>query len=91
MSWARIRPGRAEAFRELATDFPVRYDGLLGHEVLIGLDRDDELVYVSRWRDQDSLVLFAGPDWRDAPVSFPDEDDYLTAPLALSHFEVLVS
>lgn len=95
MSSARIRPGRAEAFRELivamVADFPSRYDGLLGHEVLIGLHQDNELVYVSRWRDEDSLARFAGPDWRTAPVTFPNEDDYLTEPLAISHFTLLVS
>ena len=89
-STARIRPGKEQAFRDLivamVADFPGQYRGLVGHEVLVGLD-GSTLVYLSRWTDEDALVAFAGPGWRDTPVTFPDESDYLTEPLALAHYE----
>lgn len=95
MSTARVRAGRTEAFRALilamVADFPTRYSGFLGHEVLVGLDRDTDVVYLSRWRDEDSLARFAGPDWRGAPVTFPGEDDYLREPLTICHFTVVTS
>jgi len=32
------------------------------------------------------LERFAGPDWRNAPVTFDGEDDYLLEPLRVRHF-----
>lgn len=92
MSTARIKPGREGDFRDLivamVADFPERYPGLASHEVLVGLDAS-VLVYVSRWVDEDALIRFAGPGWHDTPVTFPNESDYLTAPLELQHYTVV--
>ena len=93
-STARIRPGQEQAFRDviLATvaDYPALHPKLIGHEVLVSLD-GATLIYVSRWTDEDALVAFAGPGWRDSPVTFPGESDYLTQPLVLEHYEQLVA
>ena len=89
-STARVIPGRESAFQkaivDLVADFPSRYAGLLSQEVLVGLGDPGVLVYVSRWRDEQSLEAYAGPGWRDTPVTFPDEDDYLVSPLELAHY-----
>jgi hypothetical protein len=92
MSTARIKPGREADFRALivamVADFPERYPGLESHDVLVSLD-GSVLVYVSRWVDEDALVRFAGAGWRDTPVTFPNESDYLTMPLELQHYSVI--
>ncbi len=94
VSEARVRPGMAEEFLTALTDlvesFPATYAGLLGHDVLV--DRSDPLrvQYVSRWVDEPSLVAYAGEDWAITPVTFPDEERFLTGPLALEHYYVVV-
>jgi len=90
ISEAILVPGMTEEFmirlNALVRDFPSHYDGLMSHEVLV--DRTDPLrvSYVSRWRDEASLVAYAGASWASDPVTFPDEDRFLREPLALRHF-----
>ena len=90
ISEALLAPGMTEEFmlrlNTLVRDFPSLYDGLISHEVLV--DRADPLrvSYVSRWRDESSLVAYAGANWASDPVTFPEEDRFLREPLALRHF-----
>ena len=90
VSEALVKPGREQEFvarvEELVETFPETYEGLLAHEVLVDLDDSQKVQYVSRWRDEQALVNYAGPNWRTDPVTFPDEDEYLRRPLALRHF-----
>lgn len=72
--------------REFVRTFPETYDGLEGHEVLVDADDPQRVQYVSRWRDEQALVNYAGAGWRTDPVTFPDEDEYLQRPLTLRHF-----
>lgn len=93
VSEARVRPGMAEEFLTALTDlvasFPDTYAGLISHNVLV--DRADPLrvQYVSRWADEASLVTYAGEEWATTPVTFPDEDRFLTGRLTLVHFDVI--
>lgn len=93
VSEAFVRPGREREFvervRALVETFPVKYDGLLGHDVLVDADDPRRVQYVSRWRDEQALVAYAGPNWRTDPVTFPDEDEFLVQPLTLRHFKNL--
>lgn len=90
ISEALVKSGAEEDFmcrlRELVAGFPHRYDGLIDHEVLV--DREDarRVVYLSRWRDEQALVTYAGPGWASDPVTFPGEDLLLSEPLTLRHF-----
>ena len=90
MSEARVRPDALTTFMtalaRLVDDFPARYAGLLGHEVLVDLDDPHRVQYVSRWRDEDAVAAFAGAGWRTEPVTFPDEEAMLLQPLTLRHF-----
>ena len=93
VSEARVRPDLADEFlavlTELVASFPGTYAGLLGHDVLV--DRADRLriQYVSRWADEASLVAYAGEGWATTPVTFPNEERFLTGPLTLAHFHVV--
>ena len=91
-STAYIRPGREAEFRAvivaMVAEFPRRYPGLHSHEVLVGLD-GSTLVYLSRWVDEAALIGFAGAGWRDLPVTFPGEAEYLTRPLELRHYTIV--
>ncbi|MFH9613299.1 antibiotic biosynthesis monooxygenase [Streptomyces pratensis] len=88
VSEAHVRPERFEAFQDMivtaVSEFPVRYPGLVHHEVLLA--PPDSLLYVSRWRSEEDLVRYAGEHWRDQPVVLPGEDEYLVAPLQVRHF-----
>lgn len=90
VSEALVKPGREQEFvdrsRKLVEAFPEKYDGLLEHEVLVDVDEPHTVQYVSRWRDEQALKDYAGPNWRTDPVTFPDEDQYLQQPLTLRHF-----
>ena len=92
VSEARVRPDRLDEFmsalHQLVAGFPARFDGLIGHEVLVD-DADPTTVqYVTRWRDEAALVGYAGPGWRTDAVTFPGERDLLLEPLALRHLVV---
>ncbi|MFE7928563.1 antibiotic biosynthesis monooxygenase [Streptomyces sp. NPDC057456] len=88
VSEARVRPERFEEFRDMIVsavrEFPGRHPGLIDHEVLLAPPHS--LLYVSRWRNEQDLVGYAGEHWRDQPVVLPGEDEYLVAPLQLRHF-----
>ncbi|MBW6437111.1 antibiotic biosynthesis monooxygenase [Actinoplanes hulinensis] len=88
-STARVVPGRMAAFTDYilaaVSAFPGENPGLLSHRVLVD-DEAGELVYLSRWRDEEALAAFAGPAWRDAPVMLPGEEEYLLAPLLVRHY-----
>ncbi len=90
VSEAHVRPGQTEAFladlRALVADFPIRYTGLISHEVLIDMTDTNRIQYISRWVDSASLVAYAGADWAEQPVTFPREEAYLVSPLTLRHF-----
>nr|WP_308800935.1 antibiotic biosynthesis monooxygenase [Streptomyces polyasparticus] len=90
VSEARVRPERFDDFRDLIVstvrDWPDRYPGLLGHEVLVA--PPDTLQYVSRWRSEADLADYAGEQWRDQPVTLPGEEEFLLAPLHVRHFTV---
>lgn len=90
VSEAHLREGVEREFvdrlLELVSSFPSRYAGLLRHEVLVD-DADARRVqYVSVWVDEGALEGYAGSDWRSSPVTFPDEERFLTRPLELRHF-----
>ncbi|GAB2829639.1 antibiotic biosynthesis monooxygenase family protein [Lentzea nigeriaca] len=93
VSEALVKPGREQEFVERVLDlvrtFPEKYDGLLGHEVVVDVQDPRRVQYVSRWRDEQSLEGYAGENWRTDPVTFPDEDEYLQQPLTLRHFHVV--
>ena len=93
VSEAHVRVGMAEDFLAALTDlvssFPDTHAGLLSHDVLVDRADPHRVQYVSRWADEASLVAYAGEEWATTPVTFPDEEKYLTGPLALAHFEVL--
>ncbi len=88
ISEAQVRPERFEAFRawivDAVRDWPERYEGLIGHEVLLA--PPNSLLYVSRWRGEEDLVAYAGEKWREQPVQLPGEEEYLLAPLQVRHF-----
>lgn len=90
ISEAQVMPDRVEAFidqlRTLVASFPTRYEGLLSHEILVGIDDPTRIQYVSRWTDQTALIAYAGENWARDPVTFPNEDRFLAAPLTLRHF-----
>ncbi|MBE1875424.1 putative quinol monooxygenase [Myceligenerans pegani] len=92
VSEASVRTERFDEFmeilRELVAGFPAAHDGLLGHEILVDRANPTRVQYVSRWRDEEAVRAFAGDGWADTPVTFPDEDAYLTEPLRLRHFVV---
>ena len=92
VSEASLRPERADEFmeilRELVAGFPAAHDGLLDHEILVDRADATRVQYVSRWRDEEAVRAYAGDGWADTPVTFPDEDSYLTEPLRLRHFLV---
>jgi hypothetical protein len=90
VSEAWTKPGSEREFLarllDLVADFPTRHPGLLTHQVLVDLDDPRHVQYVTHWRDEDALIGYAGPRWREVPVTFPDEDLLLSAPLSLRHF-----
>lgn len=90
VSEAVAKPSTLDEFmsrlRELVAGFPARYGGLIDHEILVDLDDPCRVQYVSRWRDEDALIGYAGAGWRHDPVTFPDEQELLAQPLALRHF-----
>lgn len=92
VSEAHVIPARVEEFLQqlhtLVADFPARYDGLLSHEVLIDASDPTSIQYLSRWTGETALIAYAGENWAREPVTFPNEERYLTAPLALRHFNV---
>jgi len=89
-SEALVRPGRLADFRRAllaeVEHYPKRHPGLLGDEILVADGPEPVLVYLSRWVDEAALERFAGPGWRDTPVQFPGEEEYLLAPLRVRHF-----
>ncbi|WP_169847049.1 hypothetical protein [Rhodococcus rhodnii] len=52
------------------------------------MDSPCRVQYVSAWRDEESLVGYAGPGWRTDAVTFPDEEQMLAQPLTLRHFRL---
>ncbi|MBZ4487146.1 antibiotic biosynthesis monooxygenase [Microbacterium sp. cx-55] len=92
VSEAHVAPDHIEEFLEqlhaLVADFPTRYDGLVSHEILTDMGDPGRIQYVSRWTDQIALIAYAGEAWAHDPVTFPDEDRYLTTPLTLRHFAI---
>lgn len=70
----------------LVASFPTRYRGLLHHAVLVDQTNPRRVQYVSTWADEHALSEYAGPNWRSQPVTFPDEENFLVAPLALHHY-----
>lgn len=91
-STAEVLPGREEsvqtAILDLVRGFPAAYPGLLGFDVLIR-DAGRVLIFLSHWRDEDAVAAFAGPRWDTDPVTFEDEEQYLSRPLQLEHYHVL--
>ena len=89
-SEARVIDGMQDEFLakllEVVADYPRDFPGLLSHDVLRDLDDPTRFMYVSRWRDEESVARFAGPRWRDEPVTFPREDAFMAQPLTLRHF-----
>lgn len=90
VSEAIVRVGQEHAFlerlRELVADFPLHNTGLVEHEILLDISNPHIVQYISRWRDEASLINYAGQSWRTEPVTFPDESTFITQPLALRHF-----
>lgn len=74
------------ALHDLVADFPARHPGLIGHEVLVDLEDSCRVQYVSRWRDENALISFAGVSWRTDPITFPGESTMLLQPLIVRHF-----
>ena len=89
MSEARVVPGRLEEFAELTrrVAFPLMRaaPGFLGGELYRAED-PPLLVMITRWRDEDALAAFDGPDWRDQPVILADEEQFLVRPSHVWHF-----
>lgn len=90
MSHARVRTGMEQEFlaklHEVVAEYPRAYPGLVSHDILRDAADPCHFIYVSRWRDAEAVERFAGPRWRDEPVTFPHEDRFMAQPLELSHF-----
>jgi hypothetical protein len=96
MTEAVIRRSTAQVVPEKLDDFlsylaervrplPATYPGLAGHRILC--DRAGAtVVYESTWTSQRDLEEFAGPSWREQPVTMPGEEVYLEGPLVVQHF-----
>lgn len=88
-SRAVVREGQLEAFLDaLSTevgDYRNRYDGLLSDEIVVENGPPAQVTYRTVWRDEAAVAAFAGPDWRTSPVTFPNEDHYLSEALRLDH------
>jgi heme-degrading monooxygenase HmoA len=92
-SEAHIAPGKREEFMgtlvDLVATFPDRYPGFVSHLTLVDRADPDHVVYQSVWQDEDSLIGFAGKNWATEPVTFPGEDQLLSEPLRLTHFDTV--
>ncbi len=90
VSEAHVREGMHEEFlarlRDLVSTFPATHAGMVRHEVLVDDADPHRVQYVSAWADASALVGYAGAQWRTRPVTFPDEERFLTRPLELRHF-----
>jgi heme-degrading monooxygenase HmoA len=90
-SEAHIAPGKRDEFMatlvDLVATFPHRYPGFVSHLTLVDRTDPDHVVYQSVWQDEDSLAGFAGENWATEPVKFPGEDELLSEPLRLTHFD----
>ncbi|BAJ73694.1 biotin carboxyl carrier protein [Microbacterium testaceum StLB037] len=86
VSEAHLREGEEEEFlarlTELVTSFPETYPGMLRHEILV----DDVDARHEQYVSAGAHEGYAGKEWRTRPVTFPDEERFLSRPLELRHF-----
>ena len=87
-----IQPGKERAFESFLRDTAIplvsRQNGLVAQHV--GRPHDpsaDEYVYITVWRDVESIRAFAGERWSEAVVA-PGEEHLLRATW-IGHYELL--
>lgn len=90
VSEAFLREGSERGFlarlTDLVSSFPATYPEMVWHEILVDAADPRRVQYASAWPDEAALVRYAGDRWRSSPVTFPDEERFLTRPLELRHF-----
>lgn len=89
---ARVRPGKREEFERFLRDTAVplvsSQTGIVAQHLGRPFDEaSDEFVYVTVWKDLDSLRRFAGENWQEAVID-PSEVELLRETF-ISHYEVI--
>lgn len=89
-----VRPGQADSFerflRETAVPMIASQEGMLAQHVGVPMDTDSrDFVYISLWKDVESIRGFAGEKWQEAVID-PSEAEMLET-TSISHYEVLDS
>jgi hypothetical protein len=87
-----VRPGQQDAFerflRETAIPLVGKQDGMLAQHVGLPFEPDGrEFVYISVWKDVDSIRSFAGENWQEAVID-PSEEEMLEE-TSIEHFVIL--
>ena len=88
----RIQPGRNADFesflRETAFPFVSSHSGLIAQHAGRPMEEtSDEFVYVTVWKDVESLKAFAGDNWQEAVID-PSERELLRETF-ISHYELI--
>ena len=87
-----IHPGKEGEFESFLRDTAVplvsRQSGLLAQHVGRPRDRSStEYLYVTLWKDVESIQAFAGERWQEAVIA-PDEE-HLLQDTWIEHYEVI--
>ena len=87
---ARIRPGLNDDFERFLREGPIpkitSLPGLVAQHVGRPTSAaPDEFVYVSVWKDLESLRTFAGDDWEHAVID--PEEEHLLLETFIHHYE----
>ena len=87
-----IHPGKEAEFESFLRDTAIplvsRQSGLIAQHV--GKPRDSsstEFVYVTVWKDDESIKAFAGERWQKALIT--PEEDHLLKDTWIGHYEVM--
>jgi len=88
---AEVKPGKMDGFLDLIRTslLPrvVASDGFLGIEFLRSVQGEEQVLLVSRWRDEQALAAYAGPLWRvRAPLVDHVGADYLARTSHVHHY-----
>ncbi len=88
----RVQPGKRNEFEQFLRDTAVplvsSQDGILAQHIGRPFEEaSDEFVYVTVWKDLDSLRRFAGANWQEAVID-PSEVELLRETF-ISHYEVI--
>lgn len=89
---ATVRPQHQAEFEEkfarISFEFVRRADGNIGVELgRPTRGKPDEYVMISKWRDEQALRAFGGPEWRQAVI--PAGMEHLILACEVDHYELL--